>query len=94
MKKEKKARTARDERRRGVWALIVSAVLFGGGLTLWWLVTVTNREGNRGSPELFTLFTLIPLANAVEHFVRAWYLDRREPPSDVADRGEDERRAA
>ena len=94
MTKEKKARTAIDERRRGVRALIVSVVVFGGGLALWWLITVTNREGDRGDPELLTVFTLIPLGIAVEHFVRAWYLDRREPHSDAADRGEDERPAA
>ena len=88
-----KARTARDERRRGLRALIMSPVVLAATLALWWLVATTNREGHHDA-QLLPILTVIPLAIAFWHFGWAWYLDRRESPSDTGDHAEDGRRAA
>ncbi len=88
-----KARTERDERRRGIRALVISSVVLAGTLALWWLVATTNREGHHDA-QLLPLLTLIPLGVALWHLGWAWYLSRRQAPSDTSDHAEDERRAA
>lgn len=89
-----RTRTARDEMRRGIRALIISVVVLGAMLALWWLDVTSNREGNPGDPELLPLITLIPLGIASWHF--AWWrvLHRRESPTESFDHRSDERGAA
>ena len=88
-----KTRTARDERRRGVRALIASPVVLAATLALWWLVATTNREGHHDA-QLLPILTVIPLCIALWHFAWVWYLDRHETPSDSGDHREHERHAA
>jgi hypothetical protein len=72
-----KARTARDERRRGIRDLIISAVVLAGMLALWWLVATTNREGHHDA-QLLPILTAIPLELALWHFAWSWYLGRHK----------------
>jgi hypothetical protein len=89
-----KAKTAGDEKRRGIRALIISAVVLAGMLALWWLVATTNREGHHDA-ELLPIFTAIPLALALWHFGWSWFLARRESHfGNTTNRTEDERRVA
>ena len=68
-----KTRTPTDERRRGIRALVVSAIVLAGMLALWWLVAMTNREGHHDA-ELLPIFTAIPLGIALWHFAWSRYL--------------------
>ncbi len=61
---------AKDERRRGIHLLIVSAVVAAAMFALWWLVATTNSEGHHDA-ELLPLFTLIPLVPAIYHLWHA-----------------------
>ena len=77
-------RTAKDERRRGLRLLIISALVATAMFALWWLVAKTNSEGDHDA-ELLPLFTLIPLIPALYHLFRARLLrakgkQRRAPP--------------
>ena len=65
-----RARTAKDERRRGLRLLIISALVAAAMFALWWLVATTNSEGDHDA-ELLPLFTLIPLIPALYHLFRA-----------------------
>jgi hypothetical protein len=64
------ARTAKDERRKGIRQLIISAVVLAAMLVLWWLVATTNSEGHHDA-HLLPLLTLIPLLPALYHLFRA-----------------------
>lgn len=88
-----KERTAQDERRRGIRALIISPVVLSATLASWWLVATTNREGHHDA-QLLPLLTLIPIGIALWHFGWARYLRRHASHVDKVDRGTDERRAA
>ena len=65
-----RARTAKDEWRRGLRLLIISALVAAAMFALWWLVATTNSEGDHDA-ELLPLFTLIPLIPALYHLLRA-----------------------
>lgn len=90
--KPTEARTATDERRRGVRALLISVVVLAGMLALWWLVATTNREGHHDA-QLLPIFTLIPLGIAFWHFAWSWFLGRRRNHPGTADRVEHDRAA-
>jgi hypothetical protein len=64
------ARTAKDEWRKGIRQLIISAVVLAVMLALWWLVATTNREGHHDA-QLLPLLTLIPLLPALYHLFHA-----------------------
>ncbi len=64
------ARTAKDEWRKGIRQLIISAVVLAVTLALWWLVAATNREGHHDA-QLLPLLTLIPLLPALYHLFHA-----------------------
>ena len=68
-----KVRTSRDERRRGIRLLIISALLAGAMFAMWWLVATTNREGTHDA-ELLPLVALAALVPATYHLVLARYL--------------------
>ena len=68
-------RTAKDEWRKGIRQLIISAVVLAAMLALWWLVATTNSEGHHDA-QLLPLFTLIPLLPALYHLFHA----RFHPP--------------
>lgn len=87
-----KTRTAKDERRRAVRALMVSPPVLAATLALWWLVATTNREGHHDA-QLLPLLTLIPLCIGLWHLGWAWYLGR-ESRSDSDYPGEESQRAA
>lgn len=72
-----KSRTAKDERRRGVRDLSISAVGLVGMQALWWLVATTKREGHHDA-QLLPILTAIPLALALWHFAWSWYLGRHK----------------
>ncbi len=88
-----KTRTATDEKRRGIRALIVSAVVLAGMLALWWLVATTNREGHHDA-ELLPIFTAVPLGIALWHFAWSWFLRRQTSHGHTADHVQDRHRAA
>lgn len=88
-----KTRTARDERRRGIRALIASPVVLAAALVLWWLVATTNREGHHDA-QLLPILTVIPLCIALWHFAWVWYLGRQESQSDRGEHTDHQRRAA
>jgi hypothetical protein len=67
------ARTAKDERRRGLRLLIISALVAAALFALWWLVATSNSEGDHDA-ELLPLFTLIPLIPALYHLLCARFL--------------------
>ena len=89
-----KERTARDERRRGIRALIITVVVLGAMFALWWLDVTHNTEGDPGDPELLPTIALVPLVIASWHFAWARYLGRHDSHPDTADHAEEERRAA
>lgn len=62
-----KTRTPTDERRRGIPALIASAVVLDGMLAPWWLAAPTNWEGHHDA-ELLPIFTAMPLGIALWYF--------------------------
>lgn len=64
-------KTPADERRSGIWLTIIGAVLVAGAFAMWWLVVTTNREGDRGDPQLLPVFAAIPLAIGIYHLVHA-----------------------
>jgi hypothetical protein len=65
-----KSRSARDERRVGIYWLIAGAVVLVALLGGWWLVEETNKEGTHDA-ELLPFFALIPLLIGVYHLVRS-----------------------
>jgi apolipoprotein N-acyltransferase len=65
-----KTRTARGEKRRGVWWLAGAAVFLVAMLGMWWLVEETNEEGTHDA-ELLPLFALIPLGIGLYHLARS-----------------------
>jgi hypothetical protein len=75
-------RSAKDERRRGIYWLIAGVVVLGLMFGMWWLVEETNREGTHDA-QLLPLFALIPLLIGASHLLRAW-LRRRSREGDPA----------
>ncbi len=73
----RRARSAADEKRRGIRLLVVSAVVAALMFACWWLVATTNTEGHHDAESL-SLFTLIPLVPAVYHLDRAHFLRSKE----------------
>lgn len=70
-------KTPGDERRSGIRLTIIGALLVIGAFGLWWLVAVTNREGDRGDPQLLPIFAAIPLVIGLYHLFHARSRARR-----------------
>jgi uncharacterized protein DUF4389 len=64
-------KTPADERRSGIRLTIIGALLVIAAFGMWWLVAVTNREGDRGDPQLLPIFAAIPLAIGLYHLLHA-----------------------
>jgi hypothetical protein len=72
------ARTAKDEWRKGIRQLIISAMVLAVMLAFWWLVATTNSEGHHDA-QLLPLLTLIPLLPALYHLFHArFHLPKHE----------------
>jgi hypothetical protein len=65
------AKTAADERRSGIWLTVIGTVLVVAAFAMWWLVATTNREGDRGDPQLLPVAAAIPLVIGVYRIVQA-----------------------
>lgn len=65
------AKAAADERRSGIWLTVIGTVLVVAAFAMWWLVATTNREGDRGDPQLLPVAAAIPLAIGVYRIVHA-----------------------
>jgi hypothetical protein len=65
-----RARTAEQERRRGIVWLVAGVLFLGLMFAFWWLVANTNKEGEHDA-ELLPLFALIPLSIGLYHLIRA-----------------------
>ena len=65
-----KSRSARDEKRLGIYWMIAGAVVLVALLGMWWLVEETNKEGTHDA-ELLPFFALIPLLIGAYHLVRS-----------------------
>lgn len=66
-----RAKTAADERRSGIWLTVIGTVLVVAAFAMWWLVATTNREGDRGDPQLLPVAAAIPLVIGVYRIVHA-----------------------
>jgi hypothetical protein len=64
-----RSRSAKDERRRGIYYLVFGGFMLAGMFALWWLVESTNREGEHDA-QLLPFFALIPLTIGLFHLYR------------------------